>query len=272
VVAPLRAIDRGDGVRSHAQTKRREMMSRSYVRHSWLVIAFGLAACDQPIDPGEARLAEIHECEGDCEGKHSDSPVASPERKVVAVAGHPSRGPADAPVTIVAFSDFECPYCIKGSGNLEKVVASHPGKVRVVFRNMPLPMHAGAEPAAIAALAAHRQGKFWEMHDALFATQGKFAVDDLDALADEIGLDMARYRSDIADPAVAAALKRDVDEAKKLGVKGTPSFFVNGRLIVGARPADELTALVAEEIAATERFVAKHGGRKDPYAAMQAAL
>lgn len=256
-------------------------MSKRYVRHlqarrvtrtSWLVIAIGLAACDQPVDPAEARRAEHHECEDDCEGKDGESQLAAAERKVVTVAGHPSRGPADAPVTIVAFSDFECPYCIKGSTNLEKVVASHPGKVRVVFRNMPLPMHAGAEPAALAALAAHRQGKFWEMHDALFATQGKFAVDDLDALADEIGLDMARYRSDIADPALAAALKRDVDEAKTLGVKGTPSFFVNGRLVVGARPAEELTTLVAEEIAATERFVAQHGGRNDPYAAMQAAI
>ena len=160
------------------------------------------------------------------------------ERKAVAVAGHPSSGPADAPVTIVAFSDFECPYCIKGRATSRRSAASHPGKVRVVFRNMPLPMHAEAEPAAIAAFAAHRQGKFWEMHDALFATQGKFAVDDLDALADEIGLDIAHYRSDIADPALAAALKRDVDDAKTLGVRGTPSFFVNGRLVVGARPAE----------------------------------
>ncbi|HET6585003.1 MAG TPA: thioredoxin domain-containing protein [Nannocystaceae bacterium] len=247
-------------------------MSKRYVRHSWLVIAIGAAACDQPVDPAEARLGEIHECEGDCEGKPGEAPSVTDERKVVAVAGYPSRGPDDAPVTIVAFSDFECPFCIRGANNLEKVVASHPGKVRVVFRNMPLPMHAGAEPAAIAALAAHRQGKFWEMHDALFATQGKFAVDDLDALADEIGLDMTRYRSDIADPALAAALKRDVDEAKRLGVTGTPSFFVNGRLVVGARPADELTTLVAEEAAAAERFVANHGGRDDPYAALQATL
>jgi protein-disulfide isomerase len=137
---------------------------------------------------------------------------------------------------------------------------------------MPLPMHAKAEAAALAGLAAHRQGKFWEMHDALFATQGKFEPDDLDALADEIGLDLAKYRRDIADPALAAALKRDIADAKELGINGTPSFLVNGRLVVGARPVNELTTLVNEEIAAAERFLAKNGGARNPYAAMQAAL
>jgi protein-disulfide isomerase len=246
-------------------------MSKRLVRHSWFVIALGSAACDQQSDPAEPRAHEIHECDGDCEGDPGEAP-ASAERKVVAVDGHPSRGPEDALVTIVAFSDFECPFCTKGAATLEKLSASFGGKVRVVFRNMPLPMHAKAEAAALAGLAAHRQGKFWEMHDALFATQGKFEPDDLDALADEIGLDLAKYRSDIADPALAKALQKDIADAKALGISGTPSFLVNGRLVVGARPVNELTTLVNEEIATTERFVAKNGGARNPYAAMQAAL
>jgi protein-disulfide isomerase len=247
-------------------------MSNRHVRHSWFVIAVGLAGCDQESDPSTPRAAELHECDGDCEGDEDAAPVASRDRKVVAVDGHPSRGPEDALVTIVAFSDFECPFCTKGAATLERVAAGFDGKVRVVFRNMPLPMHAKADKAALAGLAAHRQGKFWEMHDALFATQGKFDPDDLDALADEIGLDLAKYRRDIADPALAAELQKDIADAKALGVKGTPSFLVNGRLVVGARPAEEITALVREEIEATEAFVAKNGGRKNPYAALQAAL
>ncbi len=247
-------------------------MSKKLVRHSWFVIAVGVAACDQGADPSTLRAAEIHECDGECDGEEDAAPVASRDRKVVAVDGHPSRGPEDALVTIVAFSDFECPFCTKGAATLERVAAGFDGKVRVVFRNMPLPMHAKADAAALAGIAAHRQGKFWEMHDALFATQGKFEPDDLDALADEIGLDLAKYRRDIADPAVAAMLQKDIADAKALGIKGTPSFLVNGRLVVGARPAEEITALVREEIAATEAFVAKHGGRKNPYAALQAAL
>ena len=248
-------------------------MSKRLVRHSWFVIVVGLTGCDQQGDPAaEPRAGDVHECEGDCEGEPDQAPVASRERKAVAVVGHPSRGPDDALVTIVAFSDFECPFCTKGAANLEQLSASFDGKVRVVFRNMPLPMHAKAESAALAGLAAHRQGKFWEMHDALFATQGKFAPDDLDALADEIGLDLAKYRRDIADPALATELRKDIADAKSLGITGTPSFLVNGRLVVGARPVHELTTLVTEEIATAERFIAKNGGARDPYAAMQAAL
>ena len=248
-------------------------MSKRLVRHSWFVIAIGLAGCDQQGDPGgEPRSGEMHECDGDCEGDRVEAPAVGSERKTVGVVGHPSRGPEDALVTIVAFSDFECPFCTKGAANLERLSASFDGKVRVVFRNMPLPMHAKAEAAALAGLAAHRQGKFWEMHDALFATQGKFDQDDLDALADEIGLDLEKYRRDIADPALAAALRQDIADAKALGINGTPSFLVNGRLVVGARPVDELTALVNSEIETAKEFVAKNGGAKNPYAAMQAAL
>ena len=248
-------------------------MSKRLVRHSWFVIAIGAAACDQGGDPSaEPRSHEMHECEGDCDGDPGRAPVAGSERKAVAVVGHPSRGPDDALVTIVAFSDFECPFCTKGAASLERLSATFDGKVRVVFRNMPLPMHAKAQAAAIAGLAAHRQGKFWEMHDALFATQGRFDPDDLDALADEIGLDLDEYRRDIADPALASALQKDIADAKALGINGTPSFLVNGRLVVGARPVDELAALVKDELATAERFVAKHGGKDDPYAAMQAAL
>jgi protein-disulfide isomerase len=222
-------------------------MKTRLVRHSWFVIAIGLAACDQGPDPDMPRAKE---CPAGCDG--DEAPIAGSERKAVAVAGHPSRGADDAPVTIVAFSDFECPYCTKGAANLERLSAEFGDDVRIVFRNMPLPMHPNADRAAIAAAAAHRQGKFWEMHDALFATQGRFAPDDLEALADEAGLDLAQYRRDIADPALSAAVERDIADAKALGIRGTPSFLVNGRLVVGARPFDELAALVREEMAAAD--------------------
>jgi len=245
-------------------------MSSHHHHHRWIVLALGLAACDQPQDPVHERDADAPECGKDCD---MEVPAAaSDERRLVGVDGHPSRGPSDALVTVVAFSDFECPFCSKAAREIENVLAKHEGRVRLVFRNMPLPMHDRADEAALAGLAAHRQGKFWAMHDALFAAGGNLSADDLETYAEDIGLDVAQFRRDLADPTLLAALKRDTDEAAKLGVKGTPSFFVNGRMIVGARPAAELDELVRTEIAAAESFVAKNGGRENPYGAMQARL
>jgi protein-disulfide isomerase len=147
----------------------------------------------------------------------------------------PALGPADALVTIVMFSDFQCPYCAQLKDVAHAIVEKH-SDVRIVFRNLPLPMHARAREAALAALAAHRQGKFWEMHDLLFAEQKALGDADFGALAERIGLDTAKFASDVADPELERIVAEDEALAASFGVQATPTSFVNGRVVRGAPP------------------------------------
>jgi protein-disulfide isomerase len=152
-----------------------------------------------------------------------------PEGRVeLAVADAPSRGAADAPVTLVEFSDFECPHCGRAHGILNELLGAHPD-VRLVFKHCPLLMHPRAVPAARAAEAARTQGKFWEMHDLLFEHQRALEDADLEGYARQLGLDLERFRADLASPEVHARVEADRDEAARVGVQGTPTIFVNGR-------------------------------------------
>src|SRR5580658_4215485 len=149
--------------------------------------------------------------------------------KTIPLEGSPSRGPEDARVTIVEFADFECPYCQRIAPLLDQLFENHKTEVRMVYKYMPLPMHTRGEPAARAAIAAQDQGKFWEMEHALFAAGGRLEDMDLDSYAKELGLDMARFHADEASPATKARLDEDRKLADDLGVKGTPTFYINGR-------------------------------------------
>ncbi|HEY8087137.1 MAG TPA: thioredoxin domain-containing protein [Polyangiaceae bacterium] len=182
----------------------------------------------------------------DAPGDHP-TPAVADTVDVVPVAGSPSRGPDDAPITIVAFSDFECPYCARATATLHAIESAHPGSVRIVFKNRPLPMHAHARDAAIAALAAGRQGRFWDFHDRVFARTG-VTLDHagLQKVAADLGLDVAQFSRDLQDPALAAQVARDDADADALAVKGTPTFFVNGRRVVGAQPATAFEAAIAK--------------------------
>ncbi len=160
--------------------------------------------------------------------------------------GRPSLGPADALVTVVEFSDFQCPFCARLAPTVHGLTERH-GDVRVVFRQMPLPNHSVARPAAKAALAAQRQGKFWEMHDALFQAEGKIEADDIEELAQSIGLDMDRFAADRADPAIEQMIAQDEALAREVGVRGTPASFVNGRFVGGAQPAQSFDAVIEQE-------------------------
>jgi protein-disulfide isomerase len=122
----------------------------------------------------------------------------------------------------------------------------------VVFRQLPLPNHPLARPAAAAALAAHRQGKFWEMHDGLFAKGGKLEEDDIDEVAESIGLDMAQLAADRADPAIEQMIAEDEAMARQVGVRGTPASFVNGMFVGGAQPAEAFDAVIEQERAAPQ--------------------
>ncbi|MCA9704919.1 MAG: DsbA family protein, partial [Myxococcales bacterium] len=166
----------------------------------------------------------------------------------------PSLGPADALVTVVVFSDFQCPFC----ADLAPVVHALPQRhddVRVVFRQLPLPNHPMARPAALAALAADRQGKFWEMHDALFERRGDLDDDALEDLAEGLGLDLARFAEDRADPALEQRVQQDEELAGRAGVRGTPASFVNGHFLGGAQSAEGFDAVIEQERKAAQALV-----------------
>ncbi len=169
--------------------------------------------------------------------------------KVDVAAVGPSRGPAAAPITIVEFSDFECPYCAGAEATVKDLLAAYPDKIRLVYRDFPLPNHKQAPKASEAAHCADDQGKYWEMHGKLFAANGKLAVTDLKGYARELGLDGARFDRclDSGEKAKVVASHRKAGE--EAGVNGTPAFFINGRLISGAQPLDAFKKLVDKELA-----------------------
>jgi protein-disulfide isomerase len=164
----------------------------------------------------------------------------------IALAGAAVRGPKDAPVTIVEFSDFQCPYCAKAATLIEQVLRAYPRDVNFVYKNFPLPMHPHAELAARAAIAAGRQGKFWEMHDELFRSSS-LSPEAIHGIAQHIGLDRARFDADLTSQGVADQLDVEVRQGKVAGVRGTPSFFINNR-VAESRSLEGFKAMINEEL------------------------
>ena len=153
-----------------------------------------------------------------------------------------TKGPADAPVTLMIFDDFQCPYCARLLPTLEKVMEAYPTQVRVVFKHFPLNMHKFARQAAIASIAARHQGKFWPLHDQLFANYNQLNDDKIRQLAESVGLDMDRFDKDIANPALQQEIAADLQLGTDSGVRGTPAVYINGvqlkdRSIAGFRKA-----------------------------------
>jgi protein-disulfide isomerase len=157
---------------------------------------------------------------------------------------NPQMGPSDAPVTIIEYTDFQCPYCARGAQTLKRVREMYPDKVRVVFKNLPLKMHAQALPAAKAALAAHRQGKFLEYCDLLFKHYNALTQDLYADLATQLGLDTNRFREDYGSENIAAQIDTDLGQARKLGITGAPRFLVNGVDIKGAYPPEYFAKVI----------------------------
>ncbi len=160
------------------------------------------------------------------------------------------RGPKDAKVTIFVFSDFECPYCMRGAANLDEALEGHADDVKVIFKHFPLPSHDQAKPAARAAMAAGEQGKFWQMHDLLFEHRDELGDDGiLIELADELELDVDRFEADMKKDTFDKQIDADMQEADTLGVRGTPTFFIDGTRMVGAKPAAEIEQAIEEALA-----------------------
>ncbi len=174
-------------------------------------------------------------------------PPYLPPKKTVEAKG-PSKGPKDAPITIVEFSDFQCPYCVRAEKTVEDLLAAYPGKIRLVYRDFPLPIHPLAPKAAEASHCADDQGKYWEMHDKMFASQGKLEVDALKQYAREVGLDGDKFDRCLDGGEKAKVVAEHHKAGEGLGVTGTPAFFVNGRLLTGAQPLEEFKELVDAEL------------------------
>lgn len=204
-------------------------------------------------------------------GVQEDEPV---ERYKVPVTGaQPQKGPADAPVTIVTFSDFECPFCSRVVPTLEQLERDYGKKIRVVWRNQPLPFHQNAMPAAQAAMEAFAQGKsekFWAMHDKLFANNKALSRADLEKYAGELGLDMAKFKTALDGNTHEAAIKADQELASSVGARGTPSFFINGRSLRGAQPVDKFKEIIDDELKRVEKLKAKNVPAASVYATLMA--
>jgi protein-disulfide isomerase len=149
--------------------------------------------------------------------------------RTIPLDGSPSRGPNGAPVVVVEFADFECPFCQKMAPELDHMWEARKDKVRFVYKFLPLAMHHHGEIAARAAIAAQMQGKFWEMHDQLFAHGEHLEATDLEAYARTLALEVDRFRADMASASTTARLDADRKLADALGIKGTPTLFVDGR-------------------------------------------
>jgi len=151
--------------------------------------------------------------------------------QTIDITGSPYKGPDDAPVVIVLFTDFQCPYCARLEPTLKQVLDLYPDKVKLVYKNFPLSMHQYAMKAAIAALAAEKQGKFWEFHDLLFENYNHLNDAKIKEIALELNLDEAKFETDLNDPTLESKIRKDQRDGTRADVGGTPTIFINGKVV-----------------------------------------
>jgi protein-disulfide isomerase len=171
-----------------------------------------------------------------------------PPRHTLASAASPAKGPENAPIEIVEFSDFQCPYCLAANPTVKRVLDTYGDRVRFVYRNYPLPNHPQARPAAEAAQCANAQGRFWPYHDRLFANPSKLSDGDLKRTAAELGLDTGRFNACLDSHQFKEVIDADLQAGQEAGVSGTPAFFINGREINGAQPFEQFQRIIDEEL------------------------
>lgn len=185
---------------------------------------------------------------GDLRSKAKVEVLLSEPRVTVEAKG-PSKGASDAKVTIVEFSDFQCPFCSKAEPSVDEVMKNYSDKVKVVFRHFPLDFHEKAFKAAEAAACAEEQGKFWEYHKALFANQGALSIDDLKVHAKTLNLDAAKFAECLDGGKMKTKVDADMAAGRTVGVNGTPAFFINGISISGAQPYEKFKEIIDAELA-----------------------
>lgn len=226
-----------------------------------LAVLGGAYLVSSSVDSGIEELAGMRTALADLQVAFEDAAApsqAAPSRPQrpdptkeysIDVKGSPSLGPEDAKIQVVEFSDFQCPFCGRVWPTLQKVREEYGDQVRLVFKHLPLRIHPKAPAAHAAAEAAHRQGQFWAMHDAIFANQRELSTEQYEKYAQEIGLDLEKFKADLASEDVKKRVDADSAEAAKLGVSGTPSFFINGRYLSGAQPYEEFKKRIDAELA-----------------------
>lgn len=180
--------------------------------------------------------------------KMNEAPPILDEPVSIPINGDPSTGPDNAKITLVEFSDFECPYCALAVSNLKNLLAKHPTDVRLVFKQFPLDIHSEAEFAAEAALAAHAQGKFWPMHDKLYANFRSLSPEKITELAKDVGLDMSRFEADLKSGKYKPVVAKEVDQGEQAGVLGTPTLFVNGKHYNGPMATTAMENVIQGEL------------------------
>src|SRR5215510_2608189 len=174
--------------------------------------------------------------------------LEAPRQKVEAAKGA-AKGPANAPIEIIEFSDFQCPFCQRANPTVEQVLKTYGDRVHFVYRHYPLPSHPNARPAAEASACAEEQGRFWEYHDQLFANATRLTDADLKQHAVAAGLDASRFNACFDSHKFKSAVDKDMAEGNQAGVSGTPAFFINGRALEGAQPFEAFKRVIDEELA-----------------------
>lgn len=167
----------------------------------------------------------------------------------------PSKGPKTAPITLIEFSDFQCAFCKQATSTLKQVLQSYENKVKIVFKHFPLPNHPQAFKAAQASFCAGEQGKFWEYHDLLFDRSEDLSVQALDKYAEELGLKADQFKTCLDSDTSRTAITKDIQEGKEAGVSATPTFVINGRLILGAKDVESFKTIINQELKSEPRNV-----------------
>ena len=225
-----------------------------------------------PSTGGEVAAAAEGTDANDDDVKAVDEPDGPDRFKVPVSADQPSKGGgADALVTIVEWSDFQCPFCTRVEPTLDQIQKDYGDKVRIVWRNNPLPFHKEAMPAAELAMEAYAQGgaaKFWAMHKKLFDNQKALTRPDLEKYAQELGLDMNKVKAALDNRTHEAKIKADQELAQKLGARGTPAFFINGRFLSGAQPVDRFKEVIDDELKRADKLVKSGTPKNKIYAAL----
>mgnify|MGYP000299446329 CR=1 FL=1 len=200
------------------------------------------------------------------------APDSAVERFKVPVGNAAVAGKASAKVTIIEFSDYQCPFCSRAEATMEQVRKNYGDEVRVAYKHNPLPFHPNAAPAARAAMAAREQGeeKFWQFHSLVFKNQDKLDQDTFLAHARAIGLNEGKFKADLDSNKAKydAQIEADQREASQFGASGTPAFFINGRFVSGAQPYDNFKKIIDEEIATADKALKAGAARDNLYSTL----
>jgi protein-disulfide isomerase len=223
------------------------------MKKAWLLFPLPLvfSGCDKAWDTShvETEQAPLEAPACDCkQAARAEEPSERVDMKTVDLVNAPSRGPANAKVNLVVYSDFECPFCKKVMKTVDELSAAYPNDLRVVIKQRPLPFHEHAALAAKAALVAQKEGKFWEFEKAVFASRTALDQEELERIAEEVGMNVERFRTALASPDLDTELERDLAEAERVGAKGTPTILVNGKRIPGAQPYEVFADAIDEAL------------------------